>query len=214
MALTENVFIPACVFIDPYSHLHTEYFPVSMVFDNPDGYIEKYKLNGRYGDFAEFDAASLPKEITDIKGIVVKENGCIDFISIRAMHRIIFNDISNDNFHFLVNHGLRKELLEYDKSHGNFFSYLIAKTMYPKHIFTIRVHLANSNDVAIGAVDHIETVMTVDTHAPGFLVYCHDLSDNKNYTFYIDETNSTSVELMYGNTVNPPATGGEEKGKE
>ena len=198
MELTADKVIPSCIFTDEKLHTNIMLFPTCLVLEDSDDVGIKYNLNGRYGDCLDFPVENLPKEIIEHPDIVVKDNGMINFISLRAMHRIVFSDISIDNFHFFINNDLRHTILEYDKSHGNFFSYLINKEQYPKNIFTVIVHLVKSNDTAIGAVDHIEEVFSLDTHEAGLLAYCHDLENGNNYTFYIDDTNSSAIELAYG----------------
>ena len=197
MELTADKVIPSCVFTDEKLHTSIMMFPTCLVLGDSDDVAAKYNLNGRYGDCLDFHVENLPKEIV-LPELVVKDGGLVNFISLRAMHRIVFSEISIDNFHFFINDDLRRTILDYDKSHGNFFSYLINKEQYPKNLFTIRVHLAKSNDTAIGAVDHIEEVFSLDTHEAGLLAYCHDLENGNNYTFYIDDTNSSAIELAYG----------------
>ena len=197
MELSATEYIPWILYNDIERHIIMEYYPVCLVFEDPTNFREKYKLNEAFGDCARFKVNELPRDL-DRNRLVIYEDNTVDFISIRAMHRIIYNDISVNDFHFFINNSLRKRLLEYDRTHGNFFEYLINKEEYPKNLFGIRVHIANSEDTAVGQVNYFEVVYSIfGGNKPGLLVYGYDPEDESNYSFYVDDDIASQIDLFY-----------------
>ena len=174
-----------------------KYFPVGLVFEEEYGPIpQKYGLNHAYRDIIVIPKEEYDKFYKGVETFTINDGTLVPMISIRAMHRILFADISIDNLHFLANPHLRSELLDYDKEHGAFFQFLINKVEYPKTLFTLRFRLPNSDDIAIAMVDRIEQVMSVEG-SPALLVYGHEADSGNNYTIYVNDVMSPSVELTF-----------------
>ena len=196
----EERIIKPVVFRNDIIHEDMEFYPVGMVFEEDcEDLITKYGLNSKYRDVILITKEDYDKSYPDIDTFTIYDGKYVPAISIRAMHRILFNDISINSLHFLANESLRRALLEYDGRHGRFFRYIIAKQEYPKNIFTLSININNSDDTAIALVDYMETVTSITGEA-GLLVYAHNIDNGNNYTIYVDGNISPVMELRFMNT--------------
>lgn len=182
-------------FINPELNESMLYFPAADIFVNEPDYIEKYRLFAKYRDYKYVTKDGFPDDYP-INNVQYNKDGYCELISIRACHRILYEDISRNQYHFLENTYLRDRLTEYDKYHGMFFKFLFYKKMYPKNIMNLDV-LAYGNKYTTN-VDYFEMVRGLD-NGFGVLIYAHDDKEGKNnFTMYLDAESSPGFYFGYG----------------
>ncbi len=182
-------------YTNPDFHEEMIFFPAEMVFVNEPDFIERYKLNAKYRDFKLVTKEGLPQGFP-INNLEYDENGYATLISIRAMHRILYQDINTNTYHFLMNDTLKRKLLDYDKNHFGFLNGLLSRYPYTTSAFHARIDIKGVEEVATTTIDYIEQVHGLD-NKPGFLVYAHDSENKDNYTLYLDGEFVQNLHILY-----------------
>ena len=170
------------------------YFPAADVFVNEPDYITKYRLFSKFRDYKFVAKEHFPPGFP-INNMQYNNDGLCELISIRACHRILYEDISTGNKHFMENEFLKNKLLSYDELHGNFFGRLKELGEYHKNIFKIKTSI---NGIKYNAnVDYYEAVWGLD-NKPGILLYAHDdETGENNYTIYLDGESCQYIHMNF-----------------